>query len=141
VDLPGCYSKRISWTKHLNRLRIHTHRDGFSTVRPRREVIAALPSSDVMSLVDGYRSGATVQDLTIEFGVHRTTVTQQLQRNGVALRHRRLDDQQADRAIYLYRQGWSLARVGARLHVDAHTVRTALLARGVRMRDTHGRDL
>jgi lambda repressor-like predicted transcriptional regulator len=80
-----------------------------------------------------------VKDLAIEFGVHRTTVTQHLRRNGVALRRRGLDDQQIDQAVHLYRQGWSLARVGARLHVDAHTVRTALRARGVPTRDTHGR--
>lgn len=38
------------------------------------------------------------------------------------------------------RGGWSLARVGARLSVDAHTVRAALLGLGVPVRDTHGRD-
>jgi lambda repressor-like predicted transcriptional regulator len=93
-----------------------------------------------MSLVDGYRAGVAVKGLAIEFGVHRTTVTQHLQRNGVPLRRRGLDDQQVDQAMHLYRQGWSLARVGARLHVDTHTVRTVLRARGVPMRDIHGRD-
>jgi hypothetical protein len=40
----------------------------------------------------------------------------------------------------LYAESWSLARIGDRLHVDAHTVRRALTARGVRMRDTHARE-
>jgi hypothetical protein len=136
VELLGCYSKRISWTKRVNRLRIRAHCDGSTAVRPRREVVTA----DVVSLVDGYRAGATVKELAVEFGIHRTTVTQHLRSNGVALRRRGLDDQQVEQAVHLYRQGWSLARVGARLHVDAHTVRVALRARGVPMRDTHGRD-
>jgi hypothetical protein len=140
VDLLGFYSKRTSWTQQLNRLRIHTYRDGSSAVRPRRVVVAALPTSEVTSLVDGYRAGATAKDLAIEFGVHRTTVTQHLQRNGVPLRRRGLDDPQIDQAVHLYRQGWSLARIGTSLSVDAHTVRTALRARGVQMRDTRGRD-
>jgi DNA-binding CsgD family transcriptional regulator len=93
-----------------------------------------------MSLVDGYRAGVAVKDLAIEFGIHRTTVTQHLRRSGVALRRRGLDDQQVDQAMHLYQQGSSLARIGTRLDVDAHTIRAALRARGIPIRDTHGRD-
>lgn len=90
--------------------------------------------------MDGYRAGATLKHLAIEFGVHRTTITQHLRRNGVALRRRGLDDQQIDQAVHLYQQGSSLAWVGEHLGVDAHTVRAALRALGVPTRDAHGRD-
>jgi DNA-binding CsgD family transcriptional regulator len=101
-------------------------------------MVTALSATEVAALVDDYRAGATAVELASRFGIHRTTVVHHLQRNGVTMRGRGLDEGQVDHAVQLYRQGWSLARIGARLGVDAHTVRTALLGRGVQMRSTHG---
>jgi hypothetical protein len=42
--------------------------------------------------------------------------------------------------LWLYREGWSLARIGERMGVDPTTVLARLPERGVRMRDTHGRE-
>jgi len=39
-----------------------------------------------------------------------------------------------------YAEGWSLARIDDRLNADAHTIRRALKARGVRIRDPHARE-
>lgn len=47
---------------------------------------------------------------------------------------------QVEEAAHLYRQGWSLARLGERFEVDSTTVWRALRAQGVRMRDSHGRE-
>ena len=55
--------------------------------------------------MDGYRSGAAVKELASRFGIHRTTVTQHLYRSGVDLRRRRLDDEQVNQAVHLYRRG------------------------------------
>jgi transposase len=93
-----------------------------------------LSATRVANLVDGYRAGATMNDLADRFGIHRTTVTQHLHRNSVAIRQRGLDDHQVDHAIRLYQQGLSLVRVGARLDVHAETIRRALRARGIQMR-------
>jgi hypothetical protein len=81
-----------------------------------------------------------VYELAARFSIHRNTVSQHLNREGVARRRQGLGDDQVDHAVRLYRAGQSLARIGARLDVDAGTVHSALRARGVRMRDTHGRD-
>ena len=93
-----------------------------------------LPTRRVTELVDEYRAGTNINELAARFGVHRTTVTQHLHRNGVRMRRRGLEDHEIDYAVDLYQQGLSLVRIGARLDVHAETVRQALLARGIRMR-------
>ncbi|MFE3858193.1 hypothetical protein ACFXPN_44550 [Streptomyces griseorubiginosus] len=45
-----------------------------------------------------------------------------------------------DEAERLYAQGMSLARVGERLGVTDCAVRYQLRKRGIRMRDSHGRE-
>jgi DNA-binding CsgD family transcriptional regulator len=136
VDLLGCYSKRTSWIKRVQQLPEPTFGDHASAVRRPRATVTTLRAAEVEALVRGYRSGASLNDLAARFGIHRTTVTQHLRRNGVTIRRRGLDDRQIQRAISLYRQGNSLALVGARLGVHAETVRQALRARGIQMRDS-----
>jgi hypothetical protein len=55
------------------------------------------------------------------------------------MRRQSLDMQQVDVATSLYEQGWSVAKIGWRCDIDATTVWRALRARGVLMRDVHGR--
>jgi hypothetical protein len=140
VDLLGCYSKRTMWTSRLPKPRDIAVSDQSSARRDRRPPAKQLTAVEVDALVDGYRSGATVYELAARFSIHRNTVSQHLNREGVARRRQGLGDDQVDHAVRLYRAGQSLARIGARLDVDAGTVHSALRARGVRMRDTHGRD-
>lgn len=93
-----------------------------------------LPTAEVAALVDGYRAGASTKDLAVRFGIHRTTVTHHLHRNGAPIQHRGLDDHQIDRAVHLYQDGHALTWIDARLDVHAETVRQALHGRGVQMR-------
>lgn len=81
-----------------------------------------------------------MKELAAQFPIHHTAVAQHLRRAGISPRTRGLDNQQIDQAVHWYRQGWSLAKIDARHDVDANTIRTALLNRGIRMRDTRGRD-
>lgn len=57
------------------------------------------------------------------------------QMRGVGLR-----PAQVDEAVRLYKNGWSLVRIGEQFDVHARTVQRRLRERGVRMRDTHGRE-
>lgn len=139
MDLLGCYSKRTLWTTRLKRLSDLAVGDARSTVGRQRLTGVHLQADEIAALTDGYRTGAAVKELATRFGIHRTTVSQHLDRNGVTLRRRGLDDEQVDQAVHLYRRGWSLARIGAHLEADAHTVRSALRARGVQMRKANGR--
>jgi hypothetical protein len=140
VDLLGHYSKRTSWTKRLRRLAEAARGDQPDAIRRQRATVTTLPAPQVAELVDGYRTDVTVNDLAGGFGIHRTTVTRHLLRNGVIMRCRGLDDRQIDHAVYPYQEGLSLVRVGARLNVHAETIRQALHTRGIQMRKPWQRD-
>lgn len=92
----------------------------------------------MQQLIEGYQAGATVYELGDQFGIERRTVSAILHRHGVPMRRRGLSGEQIDDAVRLYNQGWSLARIGARMDVAAGTVRQRLHERGVTMRDTQG---
>ncbi|MEV0650954.1 hypothetical protein AB0I28_37455 [Phytomonospora sp. NPDC050363] len=92
-----------------------------------------------LEVVAGYLAGSTARELGAKFGVHRNTVGRILKKHGVAMRMQGLAAGQVDEAARLYEAGWSLARIGDRLKVDAETVRSRLRERGVRMRDPNER--
>ena len=98
-----------------------------------------LTKAERQQIVEQYQTGARVKDLAGQFGVRRATIGAVLDQADVLRRPRGLCPAQIDQAVTLYGQGLSLARIGERFDVEAHTVRSALLRRGVRMRDTHGR--
>jgi N-acyl-L-homoserine lactone synthetase len=90
-------------------------------------------------LIAAYLAGARLKDLAGLFGVHRTTVSSILARHGVELRPVGMSLDQVDHAARLYREGWSLARIGEKVGVDDMTVRRYLLLAGVVMRSSHER--
>ena len=139
VELLGRYSNWTSWADRLPSLdQTSGHR---LESRPHTRGIARrLSESDVTELVTRYREGATVYDLAERFGIHRTTVSGHLHRRGVVMRRLGLDEQQVDLAIRLYEQGWSVARISSHCGTNGGTVWLALRARGVRLRDAHGRE-
>lgn len=86
-----------------------------------------------------YQGGAQVKDLAERFGVHRVTITTLLRRQGVTLRKPGLTTDQIAAACRLYRSGWSVSRLGAKLGVDGTTVWRALITAGVIMRSPNER--
>ncbi|MGH8544643.1 MAG: hypothetical protein ACREX3_13660 [Gammaproteobacteria bacterium] len=99
-----------------------------------------LESQQVQELITCYQAGATVYQLSEQFGVDRRTVSTILHRHGVPMRRRGLSPAQIDEAVRLYGKGWTLARIGARMGVDPTTVLARLRERRIRMRDTQGRE-
>jgi hypothetical protein len=99
-----------------------------------------LKSQQVQELISGYQAGATVYQLGEQFGIDRRTVSTILHRHDVPMRRRGLSPDQIDEVVRLYGEGWSLARVGEQMSVDPTTVLARLRERGVRMRDTQGRE-
>jgi DNA-directed RNA polymerase specialized sigma24 family protein len=97
-----------------------------------------LKEAEAEAVVRAYQAGATVYELGRRFGIHRTTVSDILHRQGVAMRMGGLSSRQVDEAVKLYEEGWSLARIGKRLGVSDGTVRSRLVERGVRMRPRQG---
>lgn len=74
-------------------------------------------------------------------GFHHTTVSNHLKKAEVAIRLKVMSPNDVDLAKELYLSGLSLAAVGDRLGRAPNTIRVELIAAGVRMRDTHGKEL
>ena len=110
-------------------------RDGFQTL-PRRRLSPAC----IDGLVEAYRAGATINELAVEFGIHRTTVAAHLDRKGVPRRSEATvwDDFALREAAELYATGLSLADVAHQFGIDAQTVANRFRRAGVTMRRRRG---
>lgn len=99
-----------------------------------------LPARTRQEIVDRYRAGERVIDIAQALSINKVTVTDHLNRAGVKRRPRGMSDVQINQAVQLYASGLSLARIGERLGFSARTIQSRLRGRGVRFRDTHGRE-
>ena len=93
-----------------------------------------LNDTEMGRLVERYKAGATVYELAVEFGVHRTIISQRLKGAGVQLRLQPQTADQVEEAVTLYATGMSLADVGSQLGAHASTVHQALRQHKVEMR-------
>lgn len=98
-----------------------------------------LPADTERAIIDAYRAGQTMKQIAAEHHIHRTTVSEVLERTDTARRPKGMNSTQRTRAIHLYKSGESLATIGTKLGFHATTIRTMLLQRGVTTRDSHGR--
>lgn len=85
-------------------------------------------------LVELYVGGGSVHELGEKFGVTRQCVSAVVKRHGVKLHYRVLDGERLAEAVRLYREGWSLERLGAHFEVSAKTVLNRFVASGVERR-------
>jgi lambda repressor-like predicted transcriptional regulator len=75
------------------------------------------------------------RDLAEQFGIHRTTLTAHLEREGVAIRRGQgLRADQVDELVRLYREGWSARKLAKRFRVSDHTIAAELRKAGVEVR-------
>jgi hypothetical protein len=109
-------------------------------VRTPKRVSRRLRQPEIDKLVAGYKAGASVYELGRQFQIHRDTVSGILERQSVPRRGRPLSPAQIEKAVRLYGEGQSLAKIAPKLGCHPSTVRLALLGAGVTLRDNHGRD-
>jgi DNA-binding CsgD family transcriptional regulator len=110
-----------------------------STVRPKRSKI--LNQSELERLREAYLAGATGDELAADFKVNVQTARQHLKAMGVRLRGSQATAEEQREAIRLYAQGLSLESVARQLCIGSGSVRNCLLRAGVKMRDSHGREV
>ncbi len=84
-----------------------------------------LSEADIIKLVDDYRSGLTVMELSRRYGIHRTTVMDHLRRKGVPKQGPKLTREQIAQAKYLRNLGMSYQKIGKIFGVDTETIRRA----------------
>lgn len=77
-------------------------------LRTYRQVQRRISGADLNQLVTGYLAGATVYELAEQLGIHRHTVSEILERHGVARRYRKVSPEQLALACSLYENGLSL---------------------------------
>lgn len=99
-----------------------------------------LPARTRQEIVNRYQAGERVVDIALVLSINKVTVIDHLNRASVQRRPLGMSDAQIDEAVQLYDSGLSLARIGERLGFSARTIQSRLRERGVRFRDTHGRE-
>ena len=99
-----------------------------------------LSPTDIDDLIAAYRAGATISQLAVEFGIHRTTVAGHLDRRGLPRRSEQTawDDETLTQAAELYATGLSLADVADQFGIDAQTVANRFRRAGVAVRPRRG---
>jgi hypothetical protein len=139
VEVLGRYSNHAEQGELLSHL-LETVPPGLKTVSPRtpRRVLRRLQQAEIDDVVTAYQAGATLAEMASAYRAHPQTISQALERRGVARRFHLLRDQRLERAIFLYRQGQSLATIGSELDVSPDTVGYALRMAGVPIRPRPG---
>jgi hypothetical protein len=94
------------------------HRPTPGRSRTPRQVQHRLRSDEVEELLNRYRAGAKVGELATIFGIHRYTVSDILDRQGVARRPRGIPPECVRDVITSYWSGASLATIGAEMSVE-----------------------
>lgn len=86
-----------------------------------------------------YKTGEILRVIAVDLGVSRQQLAGRLRGRGVRLRREKPSSEQVLEMCRRYEQGESLATVGERMGFNASSVRIALIAAGVKLRDTNGR--
>ncbi|MCB9820309.1 hypothetical protein H6796_03385 [Candidatus Nomurabacteria bacterium] len=87
-----------------------------------------------------YANGATVNELAAEFGCARQTVALRLKAHGVMMRNQPASPDEITQVVELYVSGLSLVGVADKTRFSPKSVLNYLRAKGIPLRDTHGRD-
>jgi hypothetical protein len=103
-----------------------------------RQVQRRLQESELDELAEAYLAGATLSELSDRFEKHRTTLSTDLERRGVARRYRLVEGERLQRAIQGYQDGQSVVSIGKGLGAAGNTVRKALIEAGVKLRPRRG---
>ncbi|MEE1794372.1 helix-turn-helix domain-containing protein [Streptomyces sp. BE308] len=94
-----------------------------------------LSPDEVTELVEAYRHGAEMNELSRRYGVHRHTVDRHLERAGISKRQMtKMTPARVEKAKELYGQGLSTNQIGKKFGISGSTVWKALKRAGVKMR-------
>ena len=141
MELLGRYSNPESCLEQLQRVLRRLDTAPQRSQPPRRapkQIQHRLSPVEVAQLAEAYGQGASVNELSARFRVHRTTVVAHLERQGMPTRIPGLDPAQIEEAIRLYGEGWALTQLGVHLGVDRKTVYYRLRQAGVQLRPRPG---
>jgi hypothetical protein len=140
VEVSGRYSNHADQEKRIGEvLRFELARSPEPKTQTLRRSQRRLSGDELESLLKSYEQGTRVNLLANQFGIHRSTVMDHLNRSSARRRYPALDMKGIETAKQLYGTGLSLRDVGILLEVHASTVGTVLRNAGVPLRDQQGR--
>jgi hypothetical protein len=94
----------------------------------------------VAEIVSRYEAAEPSTAIAASHELSKGSVIRLVRETGIPIRNQGLTNDQVAEAAQLYASGLSLAKIGVRLGVDHGTVWRQLRKRGVKMRDTHGKE-
>ena len=103
-----------------------------------RDVNRRLGSKTIARLVADYRAGTPTTQLTVKYGIGKSTVLRLLEDAGVPMRRQPISDEVTIMAVSLYEAGKSLAAIAREVGQAKQSIRLALLKAGVEMRPSGG---
>ncbi|MET8425087.1 hypothetical protein [Nocardia sp. NPDC004860] len=144
VDLMRAYSNQGALTSTLKKLRERVSdqqkRRLTAKVQKVHALARRLSETDRAQIIAAYEGGTSANQLASDHQLAKGSILEILRTGGAAIRQqRRLSSEEIDQAIVSYQDGQSLATIAEQLGVQAATVRSALVRRGVPRRDSHGR--
>jgi DNA-directed RNA polymerase specialized sigma24 family protein len=102
--------------------------------RTPRRFRRALEPNEIAGLVEAYRAGTSIKDLTIQFEINRTTVLDHLRQQDVRRRRPALNPNQLAEVCRLYETGLTSAEIAPLFAVSADSVLRALHRAGIEVR-------
>jgi hypothetical protein len=137
VELIGRYSKLVNRPLHgqLSYISQKSHRRSPGATAPRvHNAQKRLGPELVAQLVADYQAGDSTPKLMSKYGIGKGAALSILEHHGVPRRNQGLSDADIPRAAELYQAGQSLRAVAGHFGCDAETVRKALHASGIAVR-------
>jgi lambda repressor-like predicted transcriptional regulator len=113
---------------------------GSQTVNTRlqKQTSRQLRAGETAELARAYESGASLKELASRYGIHKHTVSNILERQGVPRRYLRLTGNALNEAVKVYEAGSSLSELSRELGLPVTTIRLALMRAGVTLRKRPG---
>lgn len=90
-----------------------------------------LNPKEIEQIVKRYRAGESTYDLAKAFNCHRSTIANNLRKQGIQVSIEKIN---IEEAIKLYESGWTTKQLAAKYHMTDNAVSCRLRKAGVRMR-------
>jgi transposase-like protein len=151
VELLRRYSKLDTFQRSvliLTKSLVRSDNGTFHVPSPRHQTTPPQPfklsqrltSATITKIIEHYKARDPSTAIATTLNISKGSVIRLLRDADVSIRNQGLTDDQIAEAVQLYTSGWSLAAIGTHLGVDHGTVWRQLRKRGMKMRDTHGRE-
>ena len=139
MEVLGRYSNHADQGDRISRVLQLAPREPLKPItRTTKLIHRRLLPAQIDELVASYQAGATLQEMSEQFQIHRASISLVLERQNVARRYRMVEGERLEGAIRDYNGGDSIISIATKLGVPGDTVLKALNGAGVKLRPRPG---